>query len=332
MGDLIIYAIPFFFLAMGLEYLTLRHAAHDHDHGPDSTAAVDPDAPIGFEAKDTATSLSMGVGHLFIAGAWKLVVLVIYAAIYSISPIQLSPSDWWTWVLLFFVDDLAYYCFHRSHHRIRLFWAMHVVHHSSEHYNFSTALRQDWSPFTSIFFWMPGALLFEPWMIYLAFSWSLLYQFLLHTEAVRKLPRPIEFIFNTPSHHRVHHGSQEQYLDKNYGGILIIWDRMFGSFEPEEERVRYGLTKNIETFHPVKVAYGEYMNIWRDVRAADNWHDRFGYAFKGPGWKPAAGQEREAASDPIPPEAADQVGVDQAGRLHQGVHVGRSDELEAPPA
>ncbi|MCB0829297.1 MAG: sterol desaturase family protein, partial [Solirubrobacterales bacterium] len=214
MSDLILYAIPFFFLAMGLEYLTLRHAAHEH---AEEQAAIDPDAPIGFEAKDTATSLSMGVGHLFIAGAWKLVVLVIYAAIYSVSPIQLSPSDWWTWVLLFFVDDLAYYAFHRSHHRIRLFWAMHVVHHSSEHYNFSTALRQDWSPFTSIFFWMPGALLFEPWMIYLAFSWSLLYQFLLHTEAVRKLPRPIEFIFNTPSHHRVHHGSQEQYLDKNYG-------------------------------------------------------------------------------------------------------------------
>ena len=253
MGDLILYAIPFFFLAMGLEYLTLRHAAHEHGEAQ----AANPDAPIGFEAKDTATSLSMGVGHLFIAGAWKLVVLVIYAAIYEVSPIQLSPSDWWTWVLLFFADDLAYYCFHRSHHRIRLFWAMHVVHHSSEHYNFSTALRQDWSPFSSIFFWMPSALLFPPWMIYLAFSWSLLYQFLLHTEAIDRLPRPIEFIFNTPSHHRVHHGSQEQYLDKNYGGILIIWDRMFGSFEPEEERVRYGLTNNIETLYPVKVAYGE---------------------------------------------------------------------------
>ncbi|HMT05477.1 MAG: sterol desaturase family protein [Solirubrobacterales bacterium] len=326
MGDLIIYAIPFFFLAMGLEYLTLRHAAHDHEHGEGATSpAADPDAPVGFEKKDTATSLSMGLGHLFIAGAWKLVVLVIYAAIYSVSPIQLSPSDWWTWVLLFFVDDLAYYAFHRSHHRIRLFWAMHVVHHSSEHYNFSTALRQDWSPFSSIFFWMPGALLFEPWMIYLAFSWSLLYQFLLHTEAVGKLPRPIEFIFNTPSHHRVHHGSQEQYLDKNYAGILIIWDRMFGTFEPEEERVRYGLTKNIETFHPVKVAYGEYMNIWRDVKASDNWRDRIGYTFKGPGWKPTD-------SGRVAAETADQVGVDESDRLHQGVHVGRPDELESPPA
>ncbi len=317
MGGLILYAIPFFFLAMGLEYLTLRHAAHDHHHG-----SGDSEEPVGFEARDTATSLSMGLGHLFIAGAWKLVVLVVYAAIYSISPIQLSPSDWWTWVLLFFADDLAYYCFHRSHHRIRLFWAMHVVHHSSEHYNFSTALRQDWSPFSSIFFWMPGALLFEPWMIYLAFSWSLLYQFLLHTEAVRKLPRPIEFIFNTPSHHRVHHGSQEQYLDKNYAGILIIWDRMFGTFEPEAERVRYGLTKNINTFHPVKVAYGEYLNIWRDVRAAESWRDRLGYAFKGPGWRPG--------SDLAAPEAGDEVGVHQADRFHQRVHVGRSDELESP--
>lgn len=308
MGDLILYAIPFFFLAMGLEYLTLRHAAHEHESGTQGEAAG-PDSPIGFEAKDTATSLTMGVGHLFIAGAWKLVVLVVYAAIYSISPIQLSPSDWWTWILLFFVDDLAYYTFHRSHHRIRLFWAMHVVHHSSEHYNFSTALRQDWSPFSSIFFWMPAALLFEPWMIYLALSWSLLYQFLLHTEAVRKLPRPIEFIFNTPSHHRVHHGSQDQYLDKNYGGILIIWDRMFGTFEPEEERVRYGLTKNIETFHPVKVAYGEYLNIWRDVRAADNWRDRIGFTFGGPGWKPEADPRRGTE-----PDAESSLAVDSHSR------------------
>lgn len=296
MGDLILYAIPFFLLAMGLEFLALRHAAHDH--GPEGEGES---APVGFEARDTGTSLTMGVGHLLIAGAWKLVVLVIYAGIYSVSPIQLSPSDWWAWVLLFFVDDIAYYCFHRSHHRVRLFWAMHVVHHSSEHYNLSTALRQDWSPFSSIFFWMPAALLFEPWMIYLAMSWSLLYQFLLHTEAVRKLPRPIEFLFNTPSHHRVHHGSQQQYLDKNYGGILIIWDRLFGSFEPEAERVRYGLTRNINTFNPVKVAYGEYINIWRDVRAARSWRERLGYTFKGPGWKPDLPVASEDERIPVDP-------------------------------
>lgn len=277
MSDLILYAIPFFILFMGLEYLALRHAAHEN---------AEEAAAIGYELKDTGTSLSMGLGHVFIAGAWKLVSVVILAAIYTVSPFQLSPSDWWVWVLLFFADDLAFYCYHRSHHRIRLFWASHVVHHSSEHYNLSTALRQDWSPFTGSMFWMPLGLFFEPWMIVLAMSWNLLYQFTLHTETIDKLPRPIEFIFNTPSHHRVHHGSQEQYLDRNYAGILIIWDRLFGSFEPEGERVRYGLTTNIETFHPVKVAYGEFANIWRDVKAAGSWRHRLNYAFRGPGWKP----------------------------------------------
>lgn len=275
MSDLILYAIPFFILFMAIEFVALRHAAHDHD-----------DERIGYELKDTGTSLSMGIGHVFIAGAWKLVSIAILAGLYTISPFQLSPSDWWVWVLLFFADDLAFYCYHRSHHRIRLFWASHVVHHSSEHYNLSTALRQDWSPFTGSMFWLPLGLFFEPWMIVLAMSWNLLYQFTLHTEAINKLPRPIEFVFNTPSHHRVHHGSQEQYLDRNYAGILIIWDRLFGSFEPEGERVRYGLTRNIETFHPVKVAYGEFANIWRDVKSSDSWRHRLNYAFRGPGWKP----------------------------------------------
>lgn len=107
-----------------------------------------------------------------------------------------------------------------------------------------------------------------------------------------RLPRPIEFLFNTPSHHRVHHGSQQQYLDRNYGGILIVWDRIFGTFEPEGERVRYGLTRNIETFNPVRVAFHEYVDIWRDVRAARSWRDRVGYALRGPGWRPAAAQTR----------------------------------------
>lgn len=282
MSNLILYAIPFFFLFMGLEFLALRHATEENAEAAAASGA------IGYEMKDTGTSLSMGLGHVFIAGAWKLVAIAILAAIYTISPFQLSPGNWWVWALLFFADDLAFYAYHRSHHRIRLFWASHVVHHSSEHYNLSTALRQDWSPFTGSMFWMPLGLFFEPWMIVLAMSWSLLYQFTLHTEAINKLPRPIEFIFNTPSHHRVHHGSQAQYLDRNYGGILIIWDRIFGSFEPEGERVRYGLTSNIGTFHPVKVAYGEFASIWRDVKGAGNWRHRLSYAFRGPGWKPGS--------------------------------------------
>ncbi len=217
------------------------------------------------------------------------------------------------WVLLFFADDLAFYAYHRSHHRIRVFWATHVVHHSSQHFNFSTALRQDWSPFTGSMFWLPLALFFPTWMIFVAMSWSLIYQFTLHTEVIDKLPRPIEWFWNTPSHHRVHHGSQEQYLDKNYGGILIIWDRIFGSFEPEAERVRYGLTKNIETYNPVKVAFGEFHNIAMDVRAAHSWRDRFGYVFGGPGWKPEGGEAAEAEG----------VGLDDGSRDRKKVPASR---------
>jgi sterol desaturase/sphingolipid hydroxylase (fatty acid hydroxylase superfamily) len=274
--QLILSAIPFFLASMALEALALRHAAHENRES----------GAIGYEPRDTRTSITMGLGHLVIGGAWKLVWTALLAAVYVASPLHLPTHAWFTWVALFFADDLAYYCFHRGHHRIRLLWATHVVHHSSQHYNLSTALRQDWSPFTATLFWVPSALFFPPWMIFLAIGWSLLYQFVLHTETVGRLPWPIELIFNTPSHHRVHHGSQEQYLDRNYGGILIVWDRLFGTFEPEGERVRYGLTTNIETFNPVRVAYHEWAAIARDVRRARGWRERLGYAFGGPGWTP----------------------------------------------
>jgi sterol desaturase/sphingolipid hydroxylase (fatty acid hydroxylase superfamily) len=276
MVDLILNAIPAFLLLLAVEFATLRLAQHhDHDH-------------VGYEARDSRTSLTMGVGNVIINLGWKLVVLAILAGLYELSPLRLHASDWWTWALLFFADDLSYYWYHRAGHRVRLLWASHVVHHSSEHYNLSTALRQTWTPFQSVLFWAWMPLVgFSPWMILLAQSWNLLYQFWIHTEAIGKLPRWFEFVFNTPSHHRVHHGSQAQYLDKNYAGILILWDRLLGTFEPEGERVRYGLTTNIETFNPVRVAFHEYGAIWRDVRAAQRWRDRLGYLLKGPGWQPA---------------------------------------------
>ena len=277
MPELLVAAIPFFLVFIGVEVLALRHAAHE---------AAEERAALGYERRDTATSLSMGVGHLVIGAGWKLVMVAVYAGIYALSPLRLPTDAWWAWVLLFFADDLAFYCYHRGHHRIRLFWATHIVHHSSQHYNLSTALRQDWTPFSATLFWMPSALLFPPWMILLALSWNLLFQFGLHPEAVDRLPRWVEWVFNTPSHHRVHHGSQAQYLDRNYGGILIVWDRLFGTWEPEDERVRYGLTTNIETHHPARVAFGEFAALWRDVRAANRWRDRVGYVVHGPGWGP----------------------------------------------
>jgi sterol desaturase/sphingolipid hydroxylase (fatty acid hydroxylase superfamily) len=143
---------------------------------------------------------------------------------------------------------------------------------------------------TALPFWIPLALLgIPPWIILLQQSVSLLYQFFLHTERVGTLWAPVELIMNTPSHHRVHHGSNNEYLDRNYGGILIVWDRIFGSFEPEGARVIYGLTKNIETSNPMRVAFHEFADIWRDVRRAQTWRERASYVFGHPGWQPKTG-------------------------------------------
>jgi len=271
--EVLYYAVPFFVLLLVVEALTYRHLQND--------------GLVGYELRDTRTSLLMGIGNVTVNVVWKLAVVAVYAGLYELTPLRLDAGDWWVWVLLFFADDLAYYWFHRVSHESRVFWASHIVHHSSQHYNLSTALRQTWVPMTYLPFWLALPLLgFEPWMILLAQSWSLIYQFGLHTERIGKLPRPLEAILNTPSHHRVHHGANEQYLDRNYGGILVIWDRLFGTFEPEGERVRYGLTTNIETFNPVRVAFHEYIALARDLRTTRSWRARWSLLLRGPGYQP----------------------------------------------
>jgi sterol desaturase/sphingolipid hydroxylase (fatty acid hydroxylase superfamily) len=273
--EVLYYAIPFFVLLLVVEWLSFRHARDDED------------GLVGYEVVDTRTSLTMGVGNVVVNVAWKLAVVAIYAALYELTPFRLDASKWWVWVLVFLADDLAYYWFHRVSHESRVFWASHVVHHSSQHYNLSTALRQTWVPMTYLPFWLPLLLVgFPPWLVLLAQSWSLIYQFGLHTERIGRLPRPVEAVFNTPSHHRVHHGSNQVYLDRNYGGILIVWDRLFGSFVREGERVRYGLTKNLETHAPLRVAFHEYAALWADLRAARSWRVRWGLMLHGPGWQP----------------------------------------------
>ncbi|WP_431990037.1 sterol desaturase family protein [Streptomyces albogriseolus] len=272
----VVYAIPFFVLLVVVEALSYRFLPDDDERG--------------YELRDTVTSMSMGAGSQVIGLPWKAFAVLAYALAHGLAPWQLSASSVWTWVLLFLADDLAYYVFHRSHHRIRLLWASHVVHHSSVRFNLSTALRQSWTPMTTLPFWLPLALLgVPPWMILLQQSVSLVYQFFLHTERVERLWRPVEWVFNTPSHHRVHHGSNSAYLDRNYGGILIVWDRLFGTFEAEGERVVYGLTKNIGTYNPLRVAFHEYAAAWRDVRTARRWRDKAGYLLGPPGWSPKAG-------------------------------------------
>ncbi len=286
MTEVLYYAIPFFVLLLIAEAASFRHLV-DEDHDL-----------VGYSFRDSRTSLTMGLGNVIINVGWKALVVVVYAALYELAPIHLSSHDWWVWVLLFFADDVSYYWFHRVSHESRVFWASHVVHHSSRHYNLSTALRQTWVPMTYFPFWLWMPLVgFPVWMVLLAQSWSLIYQFWIHTERVHTLPRPLEYVLNTPSHHRVHHGSNDVYLDKNYGGILIIWDRLFGTFTGEGERVRYGLTKNIESYNPVTVAFHEYRAMWADLKAARTRGDRWRTLVKGPGWRPDAPAVSEVRRD-----------------------------------
>ncbi len=238
----------------------------------------------GYEARDAAASLAMGVGNVLISIGTKLVVLAAYTALYRYRLFDLS-SAWWVWVVAFVGDDFCYYWFHRASHEVRFLWAAHENHHSSRYYNLSTALRQSWTtPFTGPIFWAPLALLgVPPLMIFTTMAISLVYQFWLHTELIGRLG-PFEWVFNTPSHHRVHHGRNVQYLDRNHGGILIVWDRLFGTFEPEDEPVDYGLTTNIHTFNPLGIAFHEWRTMFRQVAAAGSLRDALGALFAPPGW------------------------------------------------
>ena len=219
----------------------------------------------------------------------KLIAFIIFFHIHELSPLRdIIQRQWWAWLILFFLDDLVYYCFHRANHEVRIFWAGHVPHHSSEYLNFGTALRQGVGERMHKFvFWLPLPLLgFDPLMIFMMISINLTYQFWVHTKVLRKLPRFIELIFNTPSHHRVHHASNIRYLDCNHGGVLIIWDRLLGTFSEElkSEPVVYGLTKNIDTFNPIKIALGEYASIWRDMAQTRSLKDKVNYLLLAPGW------------------------------------------------
>lgn len=271
--NIILYAIPFFILAMLVElWVTIKMHIKT------------------YETKDAFASLSMGIGNVLISFLSKAIVLASFFYIYEHFRFFTIPLTWWSFVLIFFADDFTYYWYHRVSHECRFFWASHVVHHSSEHYNLSTALRQTWSgSFFSFIFWLWMPLVgFHPGMILLQMSISLLYQFWIHTEAIHKLPKWFEAVMNTPSHHRVHHGSNPIYLDRNHAGILIIWDKLFGTFQPEleNEKVVYGLVKNIHTYNPIKIAFLEWIYMFKDAfTGKKSLKQRLLYLTKPPGWK-----------------------------------------------
>ncbi|MCH2032664.1 MAG: sterol desaturase family protein [Tenacibaculum sp.] len=268
--NLIHYAIPVFVITVIVEAILTVKIKLDE-----------------YEFKDAFTSITMGLGNVAIGLFAKGLTLALFLWLYQFRLFTI-PFTWWAWFILLFAEDFVYYWNHRIAHESRLFWASHVVHHSSQKYNLSTALRQTWTgSFYTFIFWLPLIIIgFHPVMVLVQMSISLLYQYWIHTELITKLPKWFEAVFNTPSHHRVHHATNPQYLDRNHAGIFIIWDKLFGTFEPEDEKPVYGLVKNIETYNPIKVAFVEWYNMIKDVFSSKtSMTKKILYLFKPPGWK-----------------------------------------------
>ncbi|MFC0103057.1 sterol desaturase family protein [Sphingopyxis terrae] len=244
-----------------------------------------------YETRDTLTSLLLGTGSQVAGAAVGAAVVGMAVWVYQFHLFDIGialKQWWWAWILCFVLDDLAYYAFHRSAHRVRWFWASHVIHHSSQHYNLSTALRQTWTGFFSLafLFRLPLFLIgFPPAMVFFCGGLNLIYQFWIHTEAIGRMPRWFEAVMNTPSHHRVHHGVNPRYLDANYAGVFIVWDRMFGSFVPErdDDPVRYGIVKQLGSFNLLWAAVHEWVGIAKDVWSAP-WRHKLSYMWREPGW------------------------------------------------
>jgi sterol desaturase/sphingolipid hydroxylase (fatty acid hydroxylase superfamily) len=266
-------AIPLFVIAMLVELFVIRKINKRGD----------------YETKDTLTSLLMGTGNVVSGLLTGFIAFGVLMWAW-----QFRIADWGMSALAVFVcfiaDDLRYYVYHRIAHRSRWVWAEHINHHSSQHYNLSTALRQSWTgTLTGMFLLrIPLVLIgFHPYLILFVGGLNLVYQFWIHTEAINKMWRWVEFIFNTPSHHRVHHATNPRYLDANYAGTLIIWDRMFGTFVEElpQDAPKYGLVSNIATFNPFRVAFHEWVSMAKDaVKPGLTLRQRFLYLFAPPGW------------------------------------------------
>lgn len=238
--------------------------------------------------KDTGANIAIFfMSELLNKTAFALIGIIFLIPISWLSPFEI-PMNAWTWIAAFFAADFTYYWMHRIEHEHRILWANHSVHHSSQDYNLTIAFRLciiesaiEW------IFLVPMILIgFSPFQALIGLIFVAQYQTWIHTERIVKLGW-LDEVFNTPSVHRVHHGSNRKYLDKNYGGVLMIWDKLFGTFQKEEEKVIYGLTKNINTNNPITINFIEYANIWKDVKRCQNWSDRFRIIFGGLVWRPS---------------------------------------------
>ena len=226
-----------------------------------------------YKKEDTLCTIGLLTGNIIVAFSIKGLILAFHFYLYQFKILELASilPLWAMWVLTFIMIDLVFYAYHRMSHRVRFLWAIHLSHHSSEEMNFAVSFRQAWfGPISKIPFFMVLPLLgFDPTIIAVAGVMSTLWGIVGHTQIVGKLGF-VEWVFNTPSHHRVHHGSNKQYIDKNYGNFLIIWDRMFGTFEPEEEPVRFGLVNNVNTYNPAEITFIAWSSMIDDIKKKKN--------------------------------------------------------------
>lgn len=279
--DPTLLAIPFFIATMLLEFWLGQRSRSAH-----------------YEGRDTSVSLALGIGSIIAGLLTGGIILAASVAIYEYRLFEIGYV-WWAWPLAFVLDDLAYYWFHRSAHRVRWFWAAHVVHHSSQHYNLSTALRQTWTGFFAlsfIFRWPLFLIGFPPEMVFFIAGLNLVYQYWIHTEAIGRMPVWFEALMNTPSHHRVHHATNPRYLDRNFAGVFIIWDKLFGTFvreQPDKEAIRYGLVRQLGSFNLLWAATHEWVGIARDLWRAP-WGHKLSYLWREPGWSHDGSRETSA--------------------------------------
>ena len=271
--NLIVLSIPIFFALIGLE------VAWDQLKGRGLYRLGDSLANIGCGIMDQSTGLFS-----------KVLVVAAYTAMFQLTDtwrsweLQATPT---VWVATFVLSDLAYYWAHRLSHEVNILWIGHVVHHQSEDYNLAVALRQSvLQKVLLMWVYWPLALAgFPPEIFLTCMAVNLLYQFWIHTELIDTLG-PLEWVMNTPSHHRVHHGRNPEYIDRNHAGVFIVWDRMFGTFQKELVKPTYGITRPTETFNPVHAQWKPVVDLWNDLKRIPNWRDKLRFLFATPGWYP----------------------------------------------
>lgn len=235
-----------------------------------------------YDGYDTISATIIGLVNISISALLKIGIFGIILFFYNVVPWSI-PREWWAYILCVFALDFFRYWSHRLTHVNRFWWATHVTHHNSEKYNLSVAFRLGWTQHIKIIFFIPVALMgFDPVVFFICHQIEVLYQFWIHTEHIKKLPAPIEFIFVTPSHHRVHHSSNGKYIDKNFGSTFIFWDRLFGTFQEEQERPTYGITTPVNSYNPITLNFHEWRDIVLDVLKSRSLKEAYAMTFTSP--------------------------------------------------